>query len=251
MADLGVIAYLALPGRAKWTKALVVAVGIIIGLLAQSAGALGYLIAIVVLYMWSSTLTWRPTQRKVAIVASATLAVAIIFVASQNIASETAMIGKDSTLTGRTDLWKLSLRAVEERPLWGYGYGAFWGKNSPRARPIREEVNWGAPHAHDGYIDLALELGFVGILIYAIMMFTMMKRAYRAYVQTGNSVTQWPLLYLVFISLYQLTESSIITGDYILWILLCSLACYPAEACASRAHEVVTESPSNARLLLA
>jgi O-antigen ligase len=33
----------------------------------------------------------------------------------------------DATFTGRTDLWQLGLQAVGQRPITGYGFGAFWG----------------------------------------------------------------------------------------------------------------------------
>ena len=40
------------------------------------------------------------------------------------------VLGKDETLTGRTDIWVELLRAIEQKPALGYGYLAFWGLES-------------------------------------------------------------------------------------------------------------------------
>jgi exopolysaccharide production protein ExoQ len=37
-----------------------------------------------------------------------------------------AALGRDLTLTGRTDIWEASARFVEAQPWLGYGYYAFW-----------------------------------------------------------------------------------------------------------------------------
>ena len=36
------------------------------------------------------------------------------------------LIGKDTTFTGRTDIWNELVRAVKQKPWLGYGYGTFW-----------------------------------------------------------------------------------------------------------------------------
>ena len=38
----------------------------------------------------------------------------------------TADVGKDATLTGRTDLWNVAITMIARRPWLGYGYGGFW-----------------------------------------------------------------------------------------------------------------------------
>ena len=37
-------------------------------------------------------------------------------------------LGKDPSLTGRTEIWDALMRKVADRPWTGYGYGAFWGR---------------------------------------------------------------------------------------------------------------------------
>ena len=71
-------------------------------------------------------------------------------------------MGKDATLTGRVPLWDLVDRAILHRPVLGYGYQSFWSDGSGEAWVIWTKLAWPAPHAHNGYRDTLLSLGFVG-----------------------------------------------------------------------------------------
>lgn len=221
---LWVSACLALPRQPRSARVAAIATGGVLAVLAQSAGAVGYLAVIVGLFMWLSVLKWRPKQRKIAIVAS-TIAVLLMFgFVAQNFSKLTTLIGKDPSLSRRTDLWKMSLAAIQENPLLGYGYGAFWGKTSQPATLIREEVWNEAPHSHNGYIELALGLGLVGLGAYSLAFVTMARRSYLFYMDDQRSGGKWPLIYLAFVSVYQLTESGVFAGDTTVWIAFCCLA---------------------------
>ncbi|AWK88857.1 O-antigen ligase family protein [Azospirillum thermophilum] len=72
-------------------------------------------------------------------------------------------MGRDPTLTGRTVLWDHILRSVEERPLLGYGYAAYWyGAYGPGAAFVE---GWGINSAHSGWLEAMLDLGLPGLLI--------------------------------------------------------------------------------------
>lgn len=72
-------------------------------------------------------------------------------------------LGKDPTLTGRTDIWEALFRKVDERPWTGYGYNAFWGRDSEPAAWIRHQTGWSVPSAHNGWIDLLIQLGWPAV----------------------------------------------------------------------------------------
>ena len=224
IADLGVAAYLAMPRQPKWAKGFSIASGALVGVLAQSPSAVGYLLIIVGLFIWLSVLKWRPKQRKIAIVASTFAVLLMLCFVAQNFARVTALIGKDPTMSRRTELWKMSLADIQERPLLGYGYGAFWDTTSWPARLIREEVWKEAPHSHNGYIELGLALGLAGLGTYSLVLVTMAQRSYSFYMNGQRSGGKWPLIYLAIVSIYQLTESGVVSGDSIDWILFCCLA---------------------------
>jgi exopolysaccharide production protein ExoQ len=225
MSTLGVAAYLAWPRQPRWRKVAAVLCGIVIGILAQSASSVGYLVIICVAVIASAALKWKPRPRKVAIVAGTAIALVAVSTAMLNPVRTMTLIGKDPTMTGRVGLWKLSLGAVEQQPLKGYGYRAFWSSKSAVARPIRQELNWDAPHSHDGYIEVALALGLVGLMTYILVIAGICRRGVVLFMGGSGNYRTWPLVYLLFMSIYQVTESTMITGNTIFWILLVWLAC--------------------------
>ena len=62
-------------------------------------------------------------------------------------------------ISGRAGLWRDVGPYVAERPLGGYGYESFW---TPQRLFAVGEDNWGAPDAHNNFINLTLGAGVVG-----------------------------------------------------------------------------------------
>ncbi len=82
-------------------------------------------------------------------------------------------LGKDPSLTGRTDIWAAVMAYVSERPWTGYGYSAFWEVDSAPADFIRLQTGWPVPSAHNGWLDLLVQIGwpatlFVGLIVAAV-----------------------------------------------------------------------------------
>jgi exopolysaccharide production protein ExoQ len=78
-------------------------------------------------------------------------------------------LGKDATLTGRTDLWSHVIDNISEKPLLGWGFAAFWVPGNPAARQIADAVNWAAPNAHNGLLEFLLEIGLVGTSLFVFL----------------------------------------------------------------------------------
>jgi exopolysaccharide production protein ExoQ len=90
--------------------------------------------------------------------------IALIFFFNQGALLE--MMGKDATLTGRTDIWEYAIPDVFQRPVLGWGYAAFWSVNNPAAVKISETLRWWVPQAHNGALEILLSIGFVGLILY-------------------------------------------------------------------------------------
>ena len=78
-------------------------------------------------------------------------------------------LGKDASLTGRTDLWRFVDIDIAQRPLLGWGFDAFWALGNPAANEISANLGWHVPHAHNGLRELLLEVGGVGTSFFAIV----------------------------------------------------------------------------------
>ena len=79
-----------------------------------------------------------------------------------------ALLGRDATLSGRTGLWDAVLAAISMKPLLGYGYESFWNGLAGPSASVVAAVHWIPPHAHNGFLDLWLDLGALGLLIFGI-----------------------------------------------------------------------------------
>ena len=82
------------------------------------------------------------------------------------------LIGKERTLTGRTDIWNSLAAAIREHPVLGYGYGTFWGDPVGPSYWVRFNLEWGVPTAHNGWIETWLSAGLVAVVLFAIFIFT-------------------------------------------------------------------------------
>jgi len=104
-----------------------------------------------------------------------------------------------STLTGRVPLWEELIGYVAAEPLAGYGYGGFWSPN--RVLAMFETQNWPVSHAHSDYIELALSLGLVGLLLYVsaiVLTLRLSRAAHRENDRAGHDGISALICFVVF-----------------------------------------------------
>lgn len=129
-------------------------------------------------------------------------------------------LGKDPSLTGRTDIWAALMRRVADRPMTGYGYSAFWERDSAQADFIRLETGWDVPSAHNGWIDLLVQLGWPGAVVVgaviAIATLAVLIRLGGMGVREGF----WSAGYLIVFVVLSLSESVLLNHANLPWALL-------------------------------
>jgi exopolysaccharide production protein ExoQ len=81
------------------------------------------------------------------------------------------------TLSGRAALWDELLGYARERPLLGYGLGSFWSPE--RLEAVYASQRWPVAHAHSSYLEAALELGALGLTLFAALTVAAVTRAAR------------------------------------------------------------------------
>jgi O-antigen ligase len=93
-----------------------------------------------------------------------------------------ALLHKDMTLTGRTQIWSVLLSSLAKRPWLGFGYSAFWvGTRGESANAIYA-LKWPRlSYAENGVLELALELGLVGVGIYFLAYLRCYRRLKRLF----------------------------------------------------------------------
>jgi O-antigen ligase len=70
----------------------------------------------------------------------------------------------DPTFTGRDVIWRFALDHVAQRPFTGFGFQAFWGTEKLlSAWTVFESWGYRASDAHNGYLNLAVMTGVIGL----------------------------------------------------------------------------------------
>jgi exopolysaccharide production protein ExoQ len=141
-----------------------------------------------------------------------------------NLDLATQAVGKDVTLTGRLQLWVMSVVMALRRPWFGYGYNAFWlGPGSPSAQ-IWKVLHWQVPHAHNGFLEIWLELGLAGVTLFVCGYLVYLAKALRWLRISPELFASWPFIFLAFLFLTNLTQSSFISRNTISLILYVAVA---------------------------
>jgi O-antigen ligase len=91
--------------------------------------------------------------------------------------------GRDLTFTGRTEVWALVLKKIVVHPLLGYGYGAFWPSEG---ESINQFLNWQPGQAHDGFLEISLNLGITGLALVLFLIRDALRRARRVRKNFGH-----------------------------------------------------------------
>lgn len=94
--------------------------------------------------------------------------------------SRVALLGRTEEaegLVGRVPLWIELTSYVRQRPLLGFGYGAFWSPE--HIEDLGAELSWIMSTAHNGFLELALNLGLVGASLAVAAALTATVRAVR------------------------------------------------------------------------
>lgn len=142
-----------------------------------------------------------------------------VWIWEANSAAVLEALGKDPSLTGRTDIWESLMRRVAERPWTGYGYGAFWGRDSVPADWVRKETGWLVPSAHNGWIDLLMDLGWTGaVVVGALMTLTVVIGLFRSS-RAGPAEGWWSLGFMAAFLALSLSESILLTHQDLPWVL--------------------------------
>ena len=108
--------------------------------------------------------------------------------------------GRNATLTGRTGIWSTLLPIAMERPLLGHGFGGFWTTSRRLLYPYH--------HSHNGYLEILLTTGFVGLVLISIFLLSSCRKAIGELSQDLSWGALW-ISFLLAIVIHNITEPSL------------------------------------------
>lgn len=122
-------------------------------------------------------------------------------------------LNKDLTLTGRTEFWPILVNKINQHPILGYGLGGFWqpwqGEANPGGDVIVARTQFHPSHAHNGFLDLGLELGWLGLALFVMSFFNNVAKAVIYLGRNPMPVAGLPLLLLTYTLMPNITETGL------------------------------------------
>lgn len=231
----------------RWLATCGMLLSVALVLLSTSKTALTVLLTLGALAVLFRMLRWHYTVAVPVVIGGVLLGSGAVLLLLANVEKVLTLMGKDPSLTGRTPMWEVVLAAIAERPILGYGYSAFWlpWDSSPSA-PVIRALQWETPNAHNGFLDLALQLGVVGLALFVAGFTVAVARAVRALRATHTADGLWPLLFLCYLLLYNTTESLLAVQHNVLWVLYAATVCSALLPRAARQAESHPTEPDGA-----
>lgn len=116
-------------------------------------------------------------------------------------------LGRKSNLSGRTEIWQAVL-ASAGNPVIGAGFESFWNANVGKVAR-RLQNFWDIKNlvsAHNGYIEVYLDLGWIGVCLVALILISGYRRACMAF-ERDPELGSLFLAYIATAAIYSITEA--------------------------------------------
>ncbi|HEY9802897.1 MAG TPA: O-antigen ligase [Leptolyngbyaceae cyanobacterium] len=207
--------------RFFWLIAL--GLSIVALVLAKSSAALISLLGLVLIFSLLGVLRLQ-YELMASVITFIMLAVAIVTVWIINNGDLIfSLFGKDPSLTGRTDLWEFVTEIALRRPWLGYGYGAFWAANGG-AEEVWRAFAWTPPNSHNGYIDTWLNIGLIGLFIFAVGFIKNLGISLLLIRKYGTPEVVLPFMLIAYLGISNYSESGLMLQNDFFWVIYVSLS---------------------------
>jgi exopolysaccharide production protein ExoQ len=141
------------------------------------------------------------------------------FIGKLIVADISSTFGRDATLTGRNKIWADLRPLATRRPMLGYGFGGFWTTEAIHNTRIGS--------AHNGYLDIVLNLGFIGHFLFSIFLLACCRKAQKEMIDNFD----WGVCffcYLLMAIVHNFAESSIVglSGSLFVVVLIFAVSSF-------------------------
>jgi O-antigen ligase len=135
----------------------------------------------------------------------------------------TGALGRTSDFSGRTEIWAAAIASADNQ--WvGTGFESFWNKNNPKVAHILQSQGYAdmsiLNSAHNGYLQIYLDLGWMGVCLLAFILGSGYLRAVKAF-RLNHELGSLFLAYLITCAFASITEAGfrIMTLSWIFLLL--------------------------------
>lgn len=191
MLCVAAVAYPARSAASRWLTRGLLAFGFVMLLLTQSrTSALAAVVAMVMVQAvkLSPRMRWVAAAGLLGFIGAATVVYSSLGDGDRRQIGDTLLLGRteqSGSLTGRVPLWQELSHHAARRPMTGYGFEAFWTPD--RLDEVLDALDWVMQSAHNGYFEVVLQLGWIGLALAACGVGLGANRAPVAYARTTDA----------------------------------------------------------------
>jgi exopolysaccharide production protein ExoQ len=206
----------------RLTPRRILCLGLFLFVLVMSGSRAAWAIEAALLLLWITVLAARRSSARVRLLIA--VAAPLLVAAAAGFALRFSwqlmhLLDREPTLSGRTAIWTQVLHAIAQRPLLGYGYDAFWRGMQGPSLQIDTAVHFMVEHAHNGFLEIALELGLAGLALFLLSWLLAWRRLWPLWRAGDLARVAFPLALLVLIALYDLEENTLLIYNGLFWPL--------------------------------
>lgn len=153
-------------------------------------------------------------------VALAALVVGAFAVVSRFSTAILAVLGKSEDLTGRLDIWQAVIALAQQRPVFGWGWVSWWVPWVAPFDTLAFEAGVRQLHAHNAWLDVWLQVGLVGVLLFGLLVLSTGIRSWQLAIEptrstprdpgTFTAISLLPLLLLIALLVQSMAESRLL-----------------------------------------
>jgi len=133
-----------------------------------------------------------------------------------------SLLGKSPDLTHRFDIWAAVIDRIVERPILGSGYVGWWPNWDPWFE-IHSVDGLPMAQAHNVWLDVAMQTGIVGVMLFAVTLIYILWTLWRTFTQSPLSVASVPFLVLCALAVQSLTESRLLHEWGFVTLITCAI----------------------------
>lgn len=142
-------------------------------------------------------------------------------------------LGRSTDLTGRVEIWESVTALAQQRPVFGWGWVSYWVPWAPPFDDLAYSNRVRMLQAHDAWLDLWLQLGIVGVIVFACLVISTLARSWlfavdRQQLVPGSplrytAITLFPLAVMVALIIQSVAESRLLVEFGIMFLVMIAL----------------------------
>jgi len=128
-------------------------------------------------------------------------------------------MGKDPSLTGRTEIWQAVVTSIMKHPILGYGYMAFWRGYVGESANISLTAGWAVSSAHNGLLGVWVELGAAGLILVVASFLVAFRNALRCVTSGCSQYFKWCACIVFLTIVISIDEQQLLVPNDLRWIM--------------------------------